>query len=270
MRICIRCKRLERPTRGGRCLCGASSWVTPGMPDPPPLPAPPRRPPPPSPPAPPPPPAPTPGIVLMGDTVEGLVVDRYDGAELADVCGGGVMRGGVLLVGGLAGVGKSTLAAELGAIVAEELDGLVYWLDRDQRSPALIHETFARTGSSRSRLAIVQEREVDDPLYVPLTWRAALDMVPAAAACVVVDSLETWAERERERQELVRELRRKDAFVKVVIAPTNAVGGVAGERSLPRAGDATITIGDDVVVVDKCRWFPKGVYGRRERGMVER
>lgn len=205
----------------------------------------------------------------MGDTVETLIVDRYEGAELADVCGGGLMRGGVLLVGGLAGAGKSTLAAELGAIVAEAVGGLVYWLDRDQRNPALIHETFARTCSSRARLAIVQEREPTDPLHVPLTWRSALSMVPAGAACVVVDSLETWADRARERHELLRELRVKDARVKVVIAPTNALGGVAGERSLPRAGDATITVTDEALIVDKCRWYPKGTHPRRRRPFVE-
>jgi energy-coupling factor transporter ATP-binding protein EcfA2 len=205
----------------------------------------------------------------MGEDVEGLVVDRYEDAELAEVCGGGLMRGGVLLVGGLAGAGKSTLAAELGAIVAKTHDGLVYWLDRDQRNPALIHETFARTGSSRARLAIIQEREVTDPRYVPLTWRMAFDMVPRGAACVVVDSLETWADRTRDRHELLRALRLMDAYVKVVIAPTNALGGVAGERSLPRAGDATITITDEVIIVDKCRWHPRGTHPRWERPFVD-
>src|SRR4051812_15837235 len=120
-RVCFRCKRSEDPKLGGWCACGASAWVAPGPPSsprPPPLP---RRPLPPAPPRTPPEPPPPPGIVRMGDTVDGLIVDRYEGAELADVCGGGLMRGGVLLVGGLAGAGKSTLAAELGAIVAAAL-----------------------------------------------------------------------------------------------------------------------------------------------------
>jgi hypothetical protein len=93
--------------------------------------------------------------------------------------------------------------------------------------------------------------------------------VPAGAACVVVDSLETWADRTRERHELIRTLRFQDARVKVVIAPTYALGGVAGERSLPRAGDATITITDEALIVDKCRWHPTGTHPRRQRPFVE-
>jgi predicted ATP-dependent serine protease len=44
---------------------------------------------------------------------------------------GGVRAQGTILLAGEAGAGKSTVAAELAAAVAEERSGLAYWLDRD-------------------------------------------------------------------------------------------------------------------------------------------
>jgi len=92
------------------------------------------------------------------------------------------------------------------------------------------------------KLAIVQEREPGDPLYVPLTWRAALGMVPAGAACVVVDSLETWADRTRERHELIRALRFQDARVKVIIAPFDAAYAMELPSPVMPATEAMFTI----------------------------
>jgi hypothetical protein len=175
-------------------------------------------------------------------------------AELAEATDG-IMAGGVVLLGGEAGAGKSTLAAELGAAVAEALGGLLWWLDRDQGDPALLHETFRRTRSSTARLRVPRERDPEDPAWRPFTWRTVLGALGADAAVVVVDSLETWADTEVEQLEIMRALKAHAAGVKLAIAPTNASGEIGGRRALRRASDATVNVTRTELEVLKCRWL---------------
>jgi energy-coupling factor transporter ATP-binding protein EcfA2 len=190
--------------------------------------------------------------VRTGSELGKLEVDHYP-ARLSEALRG-VGRHALILLAGAAGSGKSTLAAELGAVVAEEHGGEIWWLDRDQTDPALIRGNFDLTGSPIERLRLVQEREPTDPLWQPLPWRVALAMVPKEAAFLVVDSLETWAESLADRLELARALRAHRARVKILIAPTNANGEIAGDRALQRAGDASVTITPTTIEIGKCRW----------------
>ena len=72
---------------------------------------------------------------------------------------------------------------------------------------------------------------------------------------LVVDSLEAWAPRgDKQALELLRVLRAHQCRVKLVVAASNASGGVAGDGELERACDATVFVDQTQIRVGKCRW----------------
>jgi len=184
-----------------------------------------------------------------------MTVIPYEASEVARVLGG-VRAQGTILLAGEAGAGKSTVAAELAAAVAEQRGGLSYWLDRDQQAHDLIATLFTRVNASMDRVVLVEERDPGEEGYEPLDWRAALAHVPGEAACVVWDSLETWAGSYGEQADLARAVSAHGAVVKLILCGTNAAGDVEGLARLRRAGDAVLVLDVEGWLVKKCRWLP--------------
>jgi predicted ATP-dependent serine protease len=182
-----------------------------------------------------------------------MVVHRYDHSELARVLEG-IRESGTVLLAGHGGVGKSTAAAELAAAVAEARHGLAYWLDQDQQAHDLVAALFDRIGANDHRVVLVEESQADSG--EPLSWQAALASVPSNAACLVVDSLETWATSYAEQATLARAAAVHPATVKLVLCGTNAAGDLEGLARLRRAGDAVVVLRADAWEVQKCRWLP--------------
>jgi predicted ATP-dependent serine protease len=184
-----------------------------------------------------------------------MVVHRYPASELARVLGG-IRENGTILLAGEGGVGKSTASAELAAAVARDRNGLAYWLDRDQQAHDLIAALFDRVDAEMDRIVLVEERDPRDPAYQPLTWERALSDVPDRAACIVIDSVETWAATYAEQRALARAAAAHAAAVKLVLCGTNAAGQLEGLAQLRRVGDAVVLLEPDVWNVRKCRWLP--------------
>ena len=85
-------------------------------------------------------------------------------------------------------------------------------------------------------------------------FERACAWVPADGV-LVADSLEAWAPRsDKQALQLLRLLRTHPARVKLVVAASNAAGGVAGDAELERAGDATAFVERTQIRVGKCRW----------------
>jgi energy-coupling factor transporter ATP-binding protein EcfA2 len=192
-----------------------------------------------------------------------MIVDPYD-AELSHLLHGIRRLGTVVLAGG-AGAGKSTLAAELATAVAEETQGTSYWLDRDQQALDLIHELFRRTDSPTDRITLIREKDPEDPRWEELTWQKALACVPADAACLVVDSLEAWADTYPEQSAIARAVLSHGARVKILIAGANQEGKVEGLAKLQRASDAVVLVTPNEFYVSKCRWLPPEFGGHQPR-----
>jgi predicted ATP-dependent serine protease len=184
-----------------------------------------------------------------------MVVHRYEASELARVLQG-VRENGTILLAGEGGVGKSTAAAQLATAVAHQRSGLAYWLDHDQLAHDLIVATFDRVHAATDRVVLVEEGDPRGRGFEPLTWENALAQVPANAACVVVDSLETWAGSYAEQAALARVVAAHPAAVKLVLCGTNSGGQVEGRAQLRRVGDAIVVLHPDVWDVRKCRWLP--------------
>ena len=196
--------------------------------------------------------------MLDGSDVPTMIVDDYPGAQLNDLLGG-IYRGALVLVVGAAGAGKSTYSAELAAFVATQLDSSIYWLDRDQKHPDLVRACFATLGVETSfrRVKLVQP-----PTLMPREWGIAqgLELVPPEAAVIVIDSLETWGANDTIRLALMDRVKEHPARLKLVIAGTNAEGGVSGIGALERADDATVYVeikdGTHSIRLGKRRWPP--------------
>jgi energy-coupling factor transporter ATP-binding protein EcfA2 len=183
-----------------------------------------------------------------------MVIHRYD-AELARVLGG-IREGGTVLLAGEGGVGKSTTAAELAVAVAEARGGFAYWLDRDQQAHDLVAALFERVGATGENVVLVEDADANDIESGVMGWREALATIPREAACIVLDSLETWAESYADQSNLARALAAHPAMVKLVLCGTNASGEVEGLARLRRAGDAVVLLREDAWEVRKCRWLP--------------
>jgi hypothetical protein len=198
------------------------------------------------------------GTVLDGNDVPPMIVDDYPGAQINELLGG-IYRGALVLVVGAAGAGKSTFSAELAAVAATCLDSSIYWLDRDQKHPELVRACFATLGTedSFSRVKLVQP-----PTLMPREWGIveALALVPSDAAILILDSLETWGVNDTIRLAVLDRVKEHPARLKIVIAGTNAEGGVAGVGALERADDATVYVeikdGLHTIRRGKCRWPP--------------
>jgi len=270
---CQVCLRLGRDSMyGGRCECGANTWLE-TAPLPPRPPVPPRL------------LAPTQGSLLppqgapvepvrvvpgfvRGAGVPDSVVDDFEGARLNELLGG-VKRGALILIVGRAGAGKSTSTAQLVAFVAEHwtdpASGCdqrsncdIYWLDADQKDASLVRTCF-----NTAEVEDIFENRVVllPPRAEPYTWQEALDRVPSDARIVVWDSLEAWGRTDPERLKILQAIRARPAWLNVVIGGTNKEGGISGVESLERADDATVfaerTDDDEYLLrFTKRRWRP--------------
>jgi hypothetical protein len=97
---------------------------------------------------------------------------------------------------------------------------------------------------------------------MPKEWGIvqALELVPPDEAVIVVDSLETWGANDTIRLAVMDRVKEHPARLKLVIAGTNAEGGVSGVGALERADDATVYVelkdGKHTIRLGKRRWPP--------------
>ncbi len=250
--VCLSCGERGRiRALGGWCACGARSWLNTAPKTSPSPPSPSRSSSPP--PDPRPPPIDNELRPLGSDNARRLIIDHYPGSAIATALEG-IAREMVIMLAGTAGAGKSTLAAQAGFAIAQKTGGALYWLDADQLKEELIQEAFVRARCPPEQLAgrIFPVHEAGEN-GLP-DFRRACSRVPGDGV-MVVDSLESWAPRgDKQALEWLRLLRAHPSRVKLVIAATNASGGVAGDGELERACDATVFVERDQLRVGKCRW----------------
>jgi hypothetical protein len=202
--------------------------------------------------------------------VEPLIVDDFVGARINELLGG-IKRGALLVIAGAAGAGKSTAIADLAAHAAEhwacpEAGPLraprcpIYWLDADQNDPSLIRQCFVTANVDHIFRQPGRVRRLPARAS-PYLFDEALARVPPDARIVVIDSLESWAQNDAQRLEILKRLRTHGAWLKAVIAGTNNRGGISGIGALERADDVTVyaertAAGRHELRYTKRRWQP--------------
>lgn len=233
--ICRVCRKPRSPLSSGICECGSEAFELATLPAPK---------------------VPVGIVVAPVHNAPPLEVRPFRGS-LAQVMGGGVVLGSRTLVSGKKGSGKSTVCAELGAAMAAELGGWLYWLDAEQ-DRALVGALFPRTSSPSNRVRWVG-RDPQAPRSI--SWRDALAVVGSDAAVVVVDSLQRWAYSDAAQTELLEALKTLPV-TSLVISHANKKGEASGKSGNQHDCDATVTVkragkGTKVVLLcDKCRWSP--------------
>jgi hypothetical protein len=201
--------------------------------------------------------------VLRPGDGDAIVLTSYPGI-LSTVLGG-LAHGKVHAILGIGGAGKSTVAAQAAAAIAELHQTQLWWLDGDQGTMDLIRQSFHFAAAADRYLRVPRAPEGQPPF----TWQQALAAVPSSALVMVVDSLETWAPKsDQARGELVRALRTHPCRFKLLIAAADKDDNVTGAGLLERAWDASVFVHKRAIHVGKTRWVGESVWKRYRVGTV--
>jgi DNA repair protein RadA/Sms len=198
--------------------------------------------------------------------------------EVDRVLGGGLVAGGILLLGGDPGIGKSTLALQVASALAAGGARVLYL--SGEESPEQVRLRAARLGALPDSLFVLSETELESALA------AAEGLQPAA---LIVDSIQTVASRQvAAGPGSVSQVRECAlgflAFAKGRRVPTILVGhvtkdgAVAGPRVLEHMVDAVLYLEGEryqelrILRAAKNRFGSTqelGVFAMTEGGLVE-
>jgi DNA repair protein RadA/Sms len=162
-------------------------------------------------------------------------------AELDRVCGGGIVPGSALLVGGDPGIGKSTLLLQAAAMLAKS--GVAVAYISGEEAVDQIRLRAARLGLADAPVDVASATNVRDIL-------AALDTV-GGADVAIIDSIQTMyadnldsapgtvAQVRTCAQELIRVAKRRGVTM-ILVGHVTKDGAIAGPRVLEHMVDAVL------------------------------
>ena len=200
-------------------------------------------------------------------------------AEFDRVCGGGIVPGSVILVGGDPGIGKSTLLLQVSAKLAAKGETVAYV--SGEEALGQIRLRAERLGLAQSPVKIAAETHVADIL-------ASLE-AGAPPALLVIDSIQTlWTDAieaapgtvsqvRASAQELVRYAKRRGAAV-VLVGHVTKEGQIAGPRVVEHMVDAVLYFEGErghefrILRAVKNRFGPSdeiGVFEMKAEGLAE-
>lgn len=214
-------------------------------------------------------PSPTPALLRLAEVGEGEEGRFSSGLEEVDrVLGGGFVPGGVVLLGGEPGVGKSTLLLEM----AKRLKKRVYYLAGEE-SPAQIRLRARRLGLND--LLLLKETRLE-PLL------AFLEEAPPEV--LFVDSIQTLEAggapgslvSVREATSALVRFAKEQGTATLLVGHVTKEGVVAGPKAIEHAVDATLYLETAgvyrVLRSAKNRFGPvgeMGVFRMEEKGLLE-
>ena len=218
-------------------------------------------------------------VVSLGDRTETLVRRTTSIGEFDRVCGGGLVPGSALLIGGDPGIGKSTLLLQtVAALAASGVDCLYV---SGEESLDQVRLRAARLGVTGAPVMLAAATSVRDIV-------ASLDRV-GGPGIVVIDSIQTAyidtvdaapgtvSQVRASSQELIR-LAKARGFTLFLVGHVTKEGMIAGPRVLEHMVDTVLYFEGDrghqfrILRAVKNRYGPTdeiGVFEMTDRGLAE-
>lgn len=162
--------------------------------------------------------------------------------ELSRVLGGGIVPGGVVLIGGDPGIGKSTLLLQLAAMMAAEGAPVLYV--SGEESPQQIRLRAERLGVSTPHLYILAETNLDQILAQIEALHPRLAIVDSIQA-VYSEAFESSAGSVSQVRECATALLRLGKAMNVpifLVGHVTKTGAIAGPRVLEHIVDTVLQL----------------------------
>lgn len=177
-----------------------------------------------------------PSAILLNEVDREKTAKGKSGINEFDlVCGGGIVPGSVILLGGEPGIGKSTLALQ----ISEKLNALYI---SGEESPAQIRQRAERLSLNLEKIHISVNNEVDDIIEL------AGNILPG---CLIVDSIQTVYSSEipgitgsvsqvRESASRLVDFAKKNGIPVILIGHITKDGSIAGPKLLEHLVDTVL------------------------------
>jgi len=163
-------------------------------------------------------------------------------AELDRVCGGGLVAGSVILVGGDPGIGKSTLLLQVCASIADSADKPEVYYISGEEAIDQVRIRAKRLGLEKSPVNLASSTEIKDIIT---------SLKKSSAAVVVIDSIQTMYLSDVDSTpgsvtqvracsyELIK-LAKKKGFTLFLVGHVTKQGEIAGPRVLEHMVDTVL------------------------------
>jgi DNA repair protein RadA/Sms len=165
--------------------------------------------------------------------------------EFDRVLGGGLVPGGVVLVGGEPGVGKSTLLLQSASALAESGRRVLY--ASGEESPAQLRLRGSRLAVSSANLLVLAETDVD--AVVEAARRSGVDVLVVdsiqAVRCAELTSVPGSVGQVRESAARLVTLAKSTGVPVVLVGHVTKDGSIAGPRTLEHVVDTGIQFEGD-------------------------
>lgn len=165
--------------------------------------------------------------------------------ELDRALGGGLVPGGVVLLGGEPGIGKSTLVLQAASEIATN-DRIVLYVSAEE-SAAQIGLRGRRVGLERSGLLVLAETDVDAALAAAIASRASVLIVDSiqAVRCGDTDGTPGSVAQVRESASRFIAAAKSAGVPTILVGHVTKDGALAGPRALEHAVDTVLQFEGD-------------------------
>lgn len=205
-------------------------------------------------------------------------------SEFDRVCGGGIVQGSVILIGGDPGIGKSTLLLQVVSCLSEHLECIYF---SGEESVRQIKLRYDRINNKTSRFWISAATDLDDILFT--IQEKVINKNKSTDKLIVIDSIQTLANNSNDSfagsvtqikscTQILVEFAKKNNITVIIVGHVTKDGMIAGPKLLEHMVDTVLYLEGDkinnfrILRSIKNRYGPSdevGVFEMRSSGLFE-